>query len=222
MKKLKLLFLGKQDDECTNKALNYIKIAFPYVESHMGVWGDKLPESAKNWEGDIIISYLSRWVIPQFLIDNAEIAAINFHPAPPSYPGIGCNNFALYNNEQKYGVTCHHMSDTVDTGAIIQVKEFPIFSSDNVESLLSRVYDYQLVLFFEVISGFIIDKVFPASEETWTRKPYSRKEFDALFEITLDMDEDEVNKRIRAISFGQYRPFIEFQGKRFSYAGKDL
>jgi methionyl-tRNA formyltransferase len=217
VKELKVLFLGKAEDECTVKALKYTKMVFSNVEAHLGIWGDKLPDSAKNWEGDLIISYLSRWVVPKYLIDQAKIAAINFHPAPPNYPGIGCNNFALYNDEKLYGITCHHMSEKLDAGAIIQVKEFPIFPSDDVESLLGRVYDYQLILFFEVINDFTKSGEFSESSRTWTRLPYTRKEFDKLFEVTLDMDSAEVNRRIRAISFGQYQPHIFIHGKKFLY-----
>ena len=54
------------------------------------------PKEAKKWQGDYIISYLSRWIVPSYLLNNAKIASFNFHPASPEYPGIGCNNFALY------------------------------------------------------------------------------------------------------------------------------
>ena len=30
--------------------------------------------------------------------------AINFHPAPPKYPGSGCYNFAIYNKDKKIGM----------------------------------------------------------------------------------------------------------------------
>ena len=72
------------------------------------------------------MSYLI-WVVPEWLLRKAKIAAINFHPASPDYPGIGCRNFALYENAKEYGVTCHHMSATIDTGSIIEIKRFPIF-----------------------------------------------------------------------------------------------
>ena len=31
-----------------------------------------------------------------FLIKRCKIAAINFHPGPPQYRGIGCINYALF------------------------------------------------------------------------------------------------------------------------------
>jgi len=212
---LKILFLGKKDDNHTLRALEFLRLYFLDVTSCLGRWGNPLPDEAKDWKGDIIISYLSRWVVPEFVIANAGIAAINFHPGPPEYPGIGCNNFALYNSEKEYGVTCHHMSKDVDTGKIIAVKRFAVMPKDNVESLLSRTYDYQLCLFYEEIFKFITSGHFSMSEETWGRLPYTRKEFNELFEIAVDMNEEEIARRVRAVSFKQFQPYLAIQGYRF-------
>lgn len=155
---------------------------------------------------------MSRWVVPEYLLKKAKVTAINFHPASPDYPGIGCNNFALYEGAKEYGVTCHHMASRVDTGAIIAVKRFPVFSTDNVSTLLSRTYDHQLVLFHEIVSLILEGKELPVSEERWTRKPFSRKEFNELGRITPDMAREEIAKRIRATTFGVWKPTVELQG----------
>ena len=105
-----LLFLGKADDPDCARALEFCQQAFAPVTYCLGKWGDPLPGKVQEWEGDYIVSYLSRWVVPDALLKRARKAAINFHPASPEYPGIGCNNFALYENASEYGVTCHHMA----------------------------------------------------------------------------------------------------------------
>jgi methionyl-tRNA formyltransferase len=204
-----ILFLGKDKDEHCNKALKFVKKSFSDVEYYLGKWGDPLPEDIGWWNGDYVISYLSRWVIPEYLIKKAKKAAINFHPASPSYPGIGCNNFALYEDAKEYGVTCHHMAAKVDTGKIIAVKRFPLFSTDDVSSLLLRTYDFQLTLFYEIIGKIINGEDLPLSEEQWERKPFSRKEFNELSKITPDMDFMEIKKRIRSTNFMQFKPIIE-------------
>src|SRR4030066_251191 len=120
----KRLFLGKADDEASARALELCQSRFERLTICLGGWGDAFPGEAREWEGDYIISYLSRWVVPEFLLSRVRKAAINFHPASPAYPGIGCNNFALYEDAKEYGVTCHHMASKGDTGAIIAVKRF--------------------------------------------------------------------------------------------------
>jgi len=205
----KILFLGKEKDEHCTRAVRFIERHGANVTVCLGKWGDPLPGETEVWDGDVIISYLSRWVIPDNLLKRARIAAINFHPASPDYPGIGCNNFALYEEAKEYGVTCHHMARKVDTGDIIAVKRFAVFPDDDVRSLLQRTYDYQLVLFYEIAAGILQGKPLPASTETWSRNPFSRKEFDQLSIIDPAMSEDEIGRRVRATSYGAFQPTIE-------------
>ncbi|GHT54152.1 hypothetical protein AGMMS49982_18380 [Bacteroidia bacterium] len=203
-----ILFLGKKNDEYCNKALKFIQKNFENTTYYLSKWGDPLPEDIGWWDGDYIISYLSRWIIPEYLIKKAKKAAINFHPASPAYPGIGCNNFALYENASEYGVTCHYMHKNVDTGNIIAVKRFPILPTDDVASLLSRTYDFQLTLFYEIIGKIIKGEYLPITTEKWERKPFSRKEFNELCKITPEMDNMEIKKRIRATDYIQFKPTI--------------
>lgn len=212
---LSILFLGKKEDEHCAEALKFCQTNFNNVTACLGVWGEPLPQSASKWEGDYIISYLSRWVVPEGLIEKAKGAAFNFHPAPPEYPGIGCNNFALYEDATEYGVTCHHMEKTVDTGDIIAVKRFPISPTDDVASLLDRTYNIQLELFIEIVGGIASGKPLPTSDEKWTRKPFTRKEFNQLFLITPDMSREEIARRVRAVNYKNWKPYIELVGFTF-------
>ncbi|MGQ0649205.1 MAG: formyltransferase family protein [Gemmatimonadaceae bacterium] len=210
-----ILFIGKADDPGTQRALEHCRSMCANVEAHVGRWGDRLPQSARTWSGDLIVSYLSRWVVPAPLLERARIAAINFHPAPPEYPGIGCINFALYNEVAQYGVTCHHMAPRVDTGALIAVRRFPVLESDSVGTLLDRTYEHQLELFRDVLDALWNTGAFPVSSERWTRAPYTRAEFDALGVLTPSMDAGEVRRRVRATQYGPYGPSLEFHGFRF-------
>ncbi len=212
-----ILFLGKAEDPYCARALDFVRAHSSRVTACLGKWNQPLPEAARAWEGDYIISYLSRWIVPTDLLARAARAAINFHPASPEYPGIGCNNFALYEGAKEYGVTCHHMSPQVDSGAIIAVSRFPIYPADNVASLLERTYQHQIALFMEVAQLIVAGKDLPVSTEQWTRPPFTRKQFNELFRITPEMDTAEVARRVRAVSFGQWQPYVEIAGYRFEY-----
>jgi methionyl-tRNA formyltransferase len=213
--KHKILFLGKANDPYCARALAFCRQNFVEVTDALGNWRDPLPDHVGFWEGDYIISYLSRWVVPDFVLARARVAAINLHPASPEYPGIGCNNFALYENASEYGVTCHHMAKTVDTGSIIAVKRFPVFAADDVASLLTRTYEFQLVLFYEIASLLIQGRPLPESTERWSRKPFTRKQFDDLCRITPDMTQEEVAARVRATTYDAWKPRVELHGYTF-------
>ena len=213
--KTSILFLGKKNNAHCKKTLNFINKNFTNVVSYLAAWGDPPPEDFKRWEGDYIISYLSRWVVPKFLLDKCKVAAINFHPASPDYPGIGCNNFALYEGAKEYGVTCHHMDAKIDEGNIIAVKRFPVLPNDNVDSLLQRTYDFQLVLFYEILGKILSDNPLPISNENWIRKPFTRVELNELSIIKQTMTPQEIDKRIRATSYENFQPTIEIHDHIF-------
>ncbi len=181
--------------------MEFVLRHFSKPEIHLARRGDPWLDQIDQWQGDYIISYLSPFIIPKGVLDRANRAAINFHPGPPEYPGIGCTNFAIYNGETEFGVTCHHMAPRVDTGTIIEVRRFPLHPEDTVYSLTQRCYASILELFHEVITLILAGKPLPRSDEHWRRKPYRRHELDELCRITPDMPAEEVARRIRAVTF---------------------
>ena len=212
---MKVLFVGKKNDLNTEQAANYCKQIFESVEVVLGDWGDKKPEQFNTWSGDYIFSYLSPWIIPDYLLTKANKGGVNWHPGPPEYPGIGCTNFAIYNDEKVFGITCHYMLPKVDTGKVIEVKRFKVLENDSVLSITKKCYAQILCSFYGIIEIIASGISLPKSNEDWTRIPYTRKELDALSEISLDMSEEEINKRIRATTYDRPWAFINVNGKKF-------
>ena len=212
-KDVSLLFLGKASDRHTELAAEFCRRNFATVAVYLGQWGDPFPDAIRSPDWDCIVSYLSRWIVPPQMLDKARLA-INFHPGPPEYPGYGCNNFAIYEGAVEYGVACHHMERTVDTGPVIAVKRFPVLATDDGGTLLLRAYDYQLVLFYEITELIIQGKQLPRSKATWTRKPFTRKQFDELGRITNDMSEAEKARRTRAVNVDALKPSSRSQGRK--------
>ena len=211
-----VLFLGKKNDPQCEVACNFLRANFKDVCALFGAWGEPLPdEPCQNWRGDYVVSYLSRWIVPDWLLSAASVAAINFHPGSPDYPGIGCINFALYDGAKEYGATCHFMEPKVDTGAIIATKRLPVFESDDVGSLLLRTYANQIILFYEIAAKMICGERLIPSGETWGRPAYTRKEFDELGKVELGMSCEEVLRRIRATKYLHWGPTVEVGGFTF-------
>jgi methionyl-tRNA formyltransferase len=212
-----ILFLGKADDRHTAEAGEHCARHCARTTICLGRHADPFPEAAASWQGDLIVSYLSRWIVPAAVLEMAARAAINFHPAPPEYRGIGCTNFALYEGAPDYGATCHHMTPVVDGGAIIDVQRLPILETDDVASLLARTYDHQFALFREVMDRLFRGEPLPRSAERCGAHLYTRTELDALATLTTEMSADEVRRRVRATTFGAWRPTLDLHGLRFVY-----
>jgi len=199
-KKNKVLILARKDAFNIENIVEFVSRNFDttiLVEER----NSKLPRKIHNWSGDYIFSYLCPWVLPSNLIQNAKLAAINFHPGPPSYPGTGCYNFAIYHQEKEYGVTCHHLARKVDTGKIIFVKKFPLLSNDTVNDLIQRTYVYLNLIFYEIILGLLVNNSLPESDLQWGIKPYTKKALNELCKLSQNMSNEEIDKRIRATTF---------------------
>lgn len=197
----RVLFLGKKDNFYAERAADFIRKHFQHPLLFIGDRHDKLPVDVLNWQGDLLISFIGSWVIPETVLQQASYAAINFHPGSPEYPGTGCTNFAVYNGEKEYGVTCHYMKATVDTGNIIAVKRFPIKDEDTVYGVTEQCYQLIEAMFYEIMDCILQGNPLPVSAEQWKRKPYTRKELNELCFIRPDMPEEEVKRRIKATTF---------------------
>jgi methionyl-tRNA formyltransferase len=214
-KTISILFLSKTNSWC-QAAERFLRASGYEVTVIQGERHDPLPAAVREWSGDYIISYLCAWILPEEILRRARVAAINFHPGPPEYPGIGCYNFALYDEKTEYGVTCHHMLALVDSGSIIEVLRFPVLPFDSIALLKERSMAAQLALFYQVIGRLLAGQSLPSSKEGWRRKPFTRVELDALCRATPDMLPAEVRRRVRATYFPGYPgPYLEKDGQKY-------
>ncbi|MBO6577010.1 MAG: hypothetical protein JJ896_15420 [Rhodothermales bacterium] len=218
---MRILFIAKRGESSVDAAISFCRERGAEVDVFLHDWGESIPEACLRWTGDLIVCYLARWILPASLLDAASLAAINFHPASPEYPGVGCNNMALYDEVDEFGVTCHHMAAKVDSGPIVAVRRFPVAENDTVASLLERTYAELAVLFRGVMAPVLAGEGLPASSETWGDRLFTRRDLQELERITPDMETDEIRRRVRATTFGSWRPYVELGGFRFEVVDPD-
>jgi len=215
---MKVIIFAKEKPGFEN-AVDFMKLYTNKLTVFKGNLDDPFPKEAYDQTPDILISYISPWIIPEKILNLVNKWSINFHPGPPEYPGIGCTNFAIYNKEEIFGVTAHLMETKVDSGKIIDVRRFPILKKDSVYSLTQRCYDYILIQFCEVVSYLFKTNKLPECTEKWKRKPYTRKELNALCKIDINMDTEEIKKRIKATDYpGMPGAHIDIKGFKFKYS----
>lgn len=213
---MEILFFGKKGDLNTEIAAKYTRQIFPNSIIYLGSRSEKFPDDEIGiWRGDYVISYLSPWIIPESILNSAKKAAINWHPGSPEYPGIGCTNFAIYNEEKKYGITCHFMNPKVDTGEIIEVRRFSILDNDTVYSITQKSYTHILTSYYSILEKISNNIEIKSSGENWKRKPFTRKELDDLCIIDQNMDLAEIDKRIKATTFDKPWAYTLVNGRKF-------
>lgn len=214
---MKISLFTKKDKPLVEKVISHLKDRCKELSVYRGSIDDKdFPTEAWNEEPDLIISYLSPWIIPWKFLIKAKYGGINFHPGPSEYPGIGCFNFAIYNQEKNYGVVAHLMEERVDRGKIIALRRFPLLESYSVEDLSLKSYKELFLLFSEVIESILKKEALPDCREVWKRKPYTRRDLEELFRIDFKMSKDETAKRIKADTFPNMPgAYIDISGYRF-------
>lgn len=103
-------------------------------------------------ESDVIISVFGEKVLSKEMLKNRR--GYNLHPGVlPEYKGSGISTWVILNNEAKTGVTLHKMTDGVDAGDIIEIREFMITPEDTAYSL----HSIKEKLMFKMFSDWYTD-----------------------------------------------------------------
>ena len=223
-----IIFLGKEGCaksdvifqllKKTNNSILYYKIN----ENNLNKIKIKL-KNLKNNYIDYLFSYRSHLILSKKIISKIKIAAINFHPGTPKYRGIGCTNFALYNQEKIYGSTCHIIDENIDSGKILNVKLFKIRKNENLESLLEKTHKIMLSQ-----SKFIIKKIFENKDNfkklikngkqfKWSKKLYLRKDLNNLYKIDRYVSKKKLDLIINSCNSKNFKPYVFLHGKKFFY-----
>jgi len=218
-----VLFFGRNSCDASKKILNELNrldFQVTYVESNKR--GEKMPLNIIDWHGDYIICFRSLFFLSKKLINNAKIAAINFHPGPPEYPGSGCINFALYDEKETFGTTAHLMNEKIDNGKILEVKRFPIHENENLPDLLSRTHDALFEQCIDFINNierkgevFIREKLELSKNVKWNGLARKIKDLDKLLTIDPRVSKDELKRIIRATYIEGFPPKILLHGYEF-------
>ena len=173
-------------------------------------------EAMSSGDIDYIFNFLGPVILPAKTLALAKRTAINIHPAPPQWPGVGSASYALYHEDKTFGLTAHVMEPKVDSGRILKVLRFPIEQDDTCESLFARCIDNALPLYRDVIEQVAGGIEFSDSDEYWERKAIPRKEFEAWMTLTDKDSDEDVRRKIRATRHSQYTgPYYERGGFRF-------
>jgi len=97
--------------------------------------GFELTEELES--ADIIISVMYEKILSSDYINDR--VCFNFHPGVlPEYKGSGAFSWVIINQEDKAGVTLHLIDRGIDTGDVIEIREFLIGKEDTAHSLFIR------------------------------------------------------------------------------------
>lgn len=175
-------------------------------------WQDRLDELV----GTFVLNFLSDRILKGPILNRQTV---NFHPAPPEYPGRGTASYALFDNSATFGATAHTMASQPDSGDILLVQQFPIDDGMGCAEVAKQAEAACLSLLREICTHLgNTGTLPPPSNETWRGKPSTRKDFDNWLVLDPD-DPEEFEKKIRCARHPKYPgPYVYVHGHRFSLA----
>ena len=109
----------------------------------------------------------------------------NFHPAPlPKYKGVGLASWLLINEEEKGGVSLHQINEGIDTGPIIEVREFLISDEDSAKSIVIKSEKMILKMFQDWYNNLLRGDFPSTPQNPKEGKQYTKKDLQKAKDLT--------------------------------------
>jgi methionyl-tRNA formyltransferase len=220
----KIFFIGRKNDFFSIRFCNILKKNFKQLKSFYndGRNHNQLKKKIRIWKGDYIICFRSNYLFDKREVNKFDGSIINFHPGPPEYRGIGCVNFAKFNNAKRYGATVHIIdSKEIDNGKILHVLKWDVKKNETIDEILSKTYLTQLKQLRIIIKFIKKNNLKYLSNKfknyKWARKLYTRRDLEELYKINPKISANKFFRILRATVTKKYKPYIILNKTKFLY-----
>jgi methionyl-tRNA formyltransferase len=169
-----------------------------------------------------LVAFSTPVIVPARVLDGLGYGAYNFHPGPPQYPGWAPAHFALYERATEFGATVHVMAERVDAGPIVEAALFPIPSDISVLGLEGLAYAHLARLFWKFAKALVTEtEPLPTQPLQWNPKKNSRRAYQAICDIPIDISKEELERRMRVFGGNHFgvAPTINLHGVEFRAVG---
>lgn len=139
-------------------------------------------DALKNLDFDLLVTCAYGQILPKEILDMPKYGPINVHASLlPKYRGASPINFAIFNGEEKTGVTLMYMDEGMDTGDII-VQDSLDVNGDNYGELYKRLSVLGTDLLFENLDYLVSGNVehHKQNDEEATYTTLIKREFEHI------------------------------------------
>jgi methionyl-tRNA formyltransferase len=165
-----------------------------------------------------LLAFASPVIVPAQVLGALGFGAYNFHPGSPDYPGWAPAHFALYDGASEFGATVHVMAERVDCGPIVDTVRFKVPSDITVQGLEGLAYAHLAQLFWRLSKALAtLAEPLPTQNLQWGSKKSSRRAYQAICNIPLDISKEELDRRMRVFGGNHFgvTPTIKLHGVEF-------
>lgn len=122
----------------------------------------KIIQSLKKLQPDLIIVAAYGKIIPQEIIDIPKFGSINIHPSLlPKYRGSSPIQSVILNGDKVSGISIIKMDKEIDHGPVIYAEEFSLSSIDTFETLSINMFLRSAGILLKIIPAYISGKLKP-------------------------------------------------------------
>ncbi len=105
----------------------------------------------------LVVSAINPWIIPEEVLSNPYLALINCHQALlPRHLGRNAEMWAIYEEDEKTGITWHIVRPQVDRGEILIQKELPITSDVTAFGVFRQQMKLAYEAFCEILKPLLL------------------------------------------------------------------
>lgn len=173
----------------------------------------------------LLVSAINEFIIPKRVLERENITAVNLHQALlPVHPGRNAESWAIYEEDEKSGITWHLMQVEVDAGDIICQKEIPLDETITAYQLFQKQIMLSKEAFVEIYESLIYKnaKSYPQEKKDHVRM-HKSTEIPNDGYINLEWDGKKIGAFLRAMDYSVLKvlgsPKIVY-GKRTYSIGK--
>ena len=156
---------------------------------------------------DVLVNVHSLVLLDAAAVAAPRIGSFNLHPGPlPEYAGLNAPSWAIYNGEEKHGVTLHWMDAGIDSGPIAYQSFFPIENGETGLSLTGKCVRHGVPLVARLITDAAQDpSAIQALEQDRRKRRYFGREIPNGGTLSWSAPAREVVRFVRAADYG---PFV--------------
>jgi methionyl-tRNA formyltransferase len=218
----KCIFFGKKNDLQSLEAIKFLKKYYKKVDTILN--GNIIGEviNYKKYKGyDLVFSFKTKLIFPEYFLKSTKKYNINFHPSLPKYPGSGGGGWSILNNDKFSGTTVHFINKKIDNGKIILVKKFKLKKNINIRNIIEKNNQNQLKTFKYVIKNLFnkdwLKNILNKNKRfKWKSKAIKIAEINKIRKIDKNISKKKLLKIIRATNYSTFKPYIELHGHKFS------
>ncbi len=153
-------------------------------------------------EKTLVLSVMNPWLFTQEVLCNENLLVVNLHHALlPAHRGRNAEAWAIYEGDEKAGITWHKVDAGVDTGAVYLQKEMEVDDSMTSIKLLTRLNEAALEGLKELLQeGFSQRELI--KQEPDGSCPHLAKEIPNGGWLDLSWDLKQTSRFLRAMDYG--------------------